>query len=181
MNEPSVLLQIASAWQSWALVVHSLISVKNPTSFTTKTQTSCRLCHNMTSFTFLKTSIANKIYTFILFFALIYHTGSKKAHKIALDRVEDHKGKKETRNWNVVSWFLNLFSFLGSFKNCIFPLKILIFEGYERCRSSYFDLGPPVVIHSSRWRLFRDDLQHSVQEFTRILVVAGRRLTENNP
>ena len=169
VNEPSVLLQIASAWQSWALVVHSLISVKNPTSFTIKIQTSCRLCHNMTSFTFLKTSIVTKIYTFILFFALIYQTGSKKAHKIALDRVEDHKGKKETRNWNVVSWFLNPFSFLGSFKN------------RKSCRLSYFDLGPPVVIHSSRWRLFRGDLQHSVQEFTRILVVAGRRLTENNP
>ena len=72
----------------------------------------------MTSLTFLKTLLA-KIYTFILFFASIYHTGSKKAHKIALDRVEDHKGKKETRNWNVVSWFLNPFSFLGFFKNRI--------------------------------------------------------------
>ena len=65
-----------------------------------------------------------QIYTFILFFALIYHTGSKKAYKIALVRVEYHKGKKETCNWNVVRWFLNPFSFLDSFKNRIFPPKI---------------------------------------------------------
>ena len=73
------------------------------------------------SFAFFENLNCQQIYTYIFFFAFVYHTGSKKAHKITLDRVEDHKGKKETCNWNVASWFLNPFSFLGYRKNRIFP------------------------------------------------------------
>ena len=76
----------------------------------------------------------------------------------------------------MVSWFLNPYSFLGSFKNRILPPE-----------NSYIlkitnDADGHISILGHLWLSTpQDDSFLGVIYFTRILVVATGRLTENNP